>query len=359
VCTNFHLSPRFGFTQGFDRVVGEDFASMPFPNIAVKSLEERIARSPRYFLWLHYFDPHFPYLPRRPWFERWNVSGIANYEELMFDATLTYYDSEREQPARASLTSRDAVWVEKFARLFLLRPIAFIDYMQEKGFEPLDRWLMFFKAAYASEIRLVDRAMEKALAGLGVDDRTLVIITSDHGEEIFDHGQFGHRNNNALWQELINVPLVILMPGRAHAGEVVDAPVSLVDLLPTILDVAGIPVPVDISGLSLVPLIEGGSLPERPLWSEVTCDGNVLRCLVRYPWKYVHDYKAQDGHLYNLEEDPFEKYDLSRLDPERAMSMRVELLDHYEKEQPKWIVDQTPDLTQEEVMRLKLLGYVR
>ena len=93
----------------------------------------------------------------------------------------------------------------------------------------------------------------------------MVVLTSDHGEELFDHGGFEH--GHAMWQELLHVPLVVWAPGVEPGRE--TAPVSLVDVAPTVLDSLGIAPPTPFDGISLwANLTAVEPLPQRPLFAE-------------------------------------------------------------------------------------------
>jgi arylsulfatase A-like enzyme len=359
VCTNYHVSRRFGFGQGFDHFVGEDFAFLPFPNLAVESLLDRIHGSGRYFLWLHYLDPHHPYIPRSPWFERWNDSGLRSYGELTLEATLDRYHALRQVPPGEPVLRSDVALVDKMVKMLGLHPFLMLRHLGEMGVAPRPSWVRFLRAAYESEVRNVDEAMEEALGRLGIDDGTLVIVTADHGEEIYDHGSLGHRSNRSLHEELIHVPLVVLLPGREHAGEVIDDPVSLVDLYPTLLDLLGLPVPGDLPGRSLVPLIEAGQWPPGPVFSEVWDERRRTSCVIRYPWKYVRIPTMDGDALYNLEEDPGERVDLLASEPAIASDLESELIRWSSTLEPRWDAVEALPLSPEEVKRLKLLGYIQ
>src|SRR6185436_3425384 len=89
---------------------------------------------------------------------------------------------------------------------------------------------------------------------LGYAENTIVMVVADHGEEFLDHGRWGHWESN-LYDEIVRVPLIIRMPASAGPrGQVIRQQVSLLDLMPTILDLGGCPLPKDLVGASLVPL---------------------------------------------------------------------------------------------------------
>ncbi|HZR84698.1 MAG TPA: sulfatase [Candidatus Binatia bacterium] len=126
---------------------------------------------------------------------------------------------------------------------------------------------------YAGEVRYTDAEVGKLLAGiaaLGVSESTIVVVAADHGEEFGEHGLSGH--GKALFRESAHVPLIVRAPGIAPPGLRVPVQVSLVDVLPTLLELTGIEPPHRISGRSLVPLLADPSSPafaDRPVFSEV------------------------------------------------------------------------------------------
>lgn len=359
ICTNFHLSRRFGFSQGFDTTVGEDFAFMPFPNMALRSISRRLNRSSRYFLWLHYLDPHHPYMQREPWFSRYNESSLTTYEDLGLQATMAYYRQVQGIGPDTPLTPEDVIRYYKLAERWSFKPMLLFARLRAMGIDPRLDWKRFLAASYASEIRMTDDAVKTALQEiLGVDDGTVIIVTSDHGEELWERGNWGHRGTDSLHQELLHVPLVVILPGQAHAGRVVDEPVSLVDLMPTILELAGLPVPEDLPGRSLVDLMAGDSMEPRPLFAEVDSAMGVSRCIIEYPYKYVHSVTTGDGALYHLAHDPHEQTDLSGQQPQRASAMKDRLIQWLEQTPPRWELKEPPPLSLQQIHKLRLLGYV-
>ena len=128
-------------------------------------------------------------------------------------------------------------------------------------------------AHYDAGIRFVDRQLARlfrTLDELGIDEHTLIVVTSDHGEEFLEHGRFLHTQ---LYEELLRVPLIVRLPGARHAGERSGAPVELADLMPTILDVAGVDAPAGMQGESLLPLAAGEAPRDDALYSSWTPDG--------------------------------------------------------------------------------------
>ena len=109
---------------------------------------------------------------------------------------------------------------------------------------------------YDGSIRGLDTEMGRLferLKGLGLDDRTLVVFTADHGEEFLDHGRTFH--GQSVYGELTQVPLMMRWPGVLPAGRVVDEVVQTIDVMPTLLAISGLTAPPEIQGQSLVPLV--------------------------------------------------------------------------------------------------------
>jgi arylsulfatase A-like enzyme len=122
---------------------------------------------------------------------------------------------------------------------------------------------------YDREIRMVDDQLKgffADLSQLGLERDTMVVVTSDHGEEFGEHGVLGHGSH--LFEEVMHVPLIVRAPGRVAAGRRIPGVVSLIDLYPTLLEFAGVPVPDDIDGISLLPALAGAPLPERAVFAE-------------------------------------------------------------------------------------------
>lgn len=113
-----------------------------------------------------------------------------------------------------------------------------------------DRHLYAGEARYADAV--VAQLMQR-LGDLGLRDDTIVVVTGDHGDEFGEHGAIGHAKT--AFDEVLHVPLVFLSPHLVPAGRRIGTPVSLVDLLPTLLDLNHVPEPPGLHGTSLVPLL--------------------------------------------------------------------------------------------------------
>ncbi len=150
------------------------------------------------------------------------------------------------------------------------------------------------------------------LRRLGLDERTLVVLTSDHGTELLDHGRFFH--GHTLYGELTNVPLIMRWPGRLPAARVIQDLVQGIDIMPTMLELSGIAPPAGLQGQSLRPFLTTSSASEsevrrswpgwspRPAISEQVPDTPAQReelsresvAIVDANWKLIHNTVATD-----------------------------------------------------------------
>jgi len=152
----------------------------------------------------------------------------------------------------------------------------------------------------------VGQVLDK-LEELGLAENTLVIFTSDHGDMQGGHGIVG-KSIAGFYENIARVPFLMRMPGKIKPGTVIDERVSLVDMMPTILDYAGKAAPEGIDGRSLRPVIEGEKRDDKLTFCERTSpEGKWIMRMVRDDqWKYTYRSAGGGNELYNLEEDPEE-----------------------------------------------------
>ncbi len=273
----------------FERL--EDFNSVPADAVCDRALAWLSAHGrSRFFLWVHFFDPHVPWAP----------------------------------PKR---------FRTQYADLYL-GEIAFMD-------EQVGRLLDHLKTA-------------------GLQHKTLVVVVGDHGEGRGQHGELTH--TYFVYDSTMHVPLILNCPGRLPAGRRVQAQTRTVDIAPTILDFVGADPKPDAQGVSLLPMIAaekqdlGLAAYGETMTSHLTMGYAQLRCLRVGDWKYIH---APTPELYNIKQDPAERWNLAAAQPELAKSMRDQITDLLnDAAERSGASSSNPALTAEAVERLASLGYV-
>ena len=176
---------------------------------------------------------------------------------------------------------------------------------------------------YEGEVAFADHCVGEVLEKLrqlGVYDDTLVVITGDHGEMLGEHGELNH--GFFIYEGALRVPLVMRVPGARSASGRVDLPVSLIDIVPTILSLVGAEVPKQVQGMDLTPWLEGRGAGggSRPLYAETVTPthyygASSLLGIIVDEWKYIETTRPE---LYDLRSDPAEAANLLEREPARV-----------------------------------------
>lgn len=189
-------------------------------------------------------------------------------------------------------------------------------------------------------------------------DETIVIVTSDHGEEFWDHGGLDH--GHSYYDELLRVPLMMRIPGEGRKV-IVDQVVGLIDVLPTLLDLVGIPALPVAQGRSLRPLWTEGELPARTYFAESNHETAGLAMRTER-WKLIRSRNAP-MQLYDLWDDPNERHNVCKKERETCQQLvgelqawRSDTLLKRDRIQPAGAPAAEPDAAT--VERLRALGYV-
>jgi arylsulfatase len=291
ISTNSNAGAFFGFAQGFRsfeapklrrKVPGSPYPLFPAEGVtdaALEWLRNRTEHGP-FFLFLHYVDPHDPYLA---------PPGML---------------AEPEPPGRFGGHSAQ-LW-----RLAKTPP-------SERRQADLDR----IRYLYAAEVKYTDVWIGKLIEGLetlGLGSKILLVITADHGEELFDHGATGHGKH--LYEEMLRVPLLISWPGMTERdGRRIAEPVSLIDVAPTILAAWGIAPPGEFRGHDLgSPGRDSRRASGGRVYAEMDLDGVSKNAIRIGSAKLIRSNETTGGgryELYDLATDPGETRDLSREKP--------------------------------------------
>lgn len=281
------------------------------------------------FVFAHYFDAHHPYDPPAP------------YDELYPQATEGLLGDVEDQ-RRAVAEHQEAILGASRGLDDAIVNGLVPELVLEADGRPrgIDTDLA---ARYAGEVSYLDHHLGRLFEGLrqrGLWDDTLVIVTADHGETFWEHGDFWN-HGLGVYQTTAHVPLLIKLPGGSFGGTVVREPVSSVDLLPTVLELLDQKVPEGVSGVSLVGALAGGKVGPRDLFSEATQPARKERaeflwrgaCKAKAVrdgrWKYIWTPYLQVEELYDLASDPGERVNLlAGVDPAaraRARDLRSRL----------------------------------
>lgn len=327
------MSRAMGFARGFQRFDDESRGLAESLPKALAWLDEVADGRAPFYLFLHSFDVHLPYDPPPPYDER--------------------FDGDYAGPVTGAET------------LPLLRGVRRIFEQEGLGaplaLGPADRARV--SALYDGEIAKTDALLAKLLDRLDAPDLvgdTLVVLLSDHGEEFWEHGSVLH--SHTLYQELLHVPLVVRVPAWRDRAARIPAPVSMLDLLPTLLELLGVPTPSALDGRSLLPLLrDPGHAPEAtPLLSEGYPFGRNQQSVALGRLKLIRSLPTGRVELYDLEADPGEQQDLAGSRPE----LRDRLLALLDRELPGGRPLPTDPLARpgeldpETLRRLQELGYV-
>ena len=337
VVGSFVMNVKFGFSQGFS-FYDDDFKASTAtihrrywkgqPDVidqhavetsrkAISWLKRKRSGERPFFLFVHYFDPHAPYVPPEPFLSRFAPAGKPPTE------------------------------LEKII------------------------------GRYDGEIALTDREIGKlfeTLKEMGLEENTLVLVTSDHGEGMGQHGHLGHSIN--IYEEAVRVPLLFRWPDRIAKGSVISAPVEQVDLAPTILDLIGVQSDgFSFQGRSLAAALRGdgdASLDaERPVYlyreyyagrrmklhsgDQVWLKGGKSGIRAGQ-WKYIEGKEENTRELFDLVADPQEQRNLITTFPQKTAELASQLEAweqvHRRKESLK------EKLSEKDLERLKALGYV-
>ncbi len=343
VVSNPVLGTGLGWNTGFDEFL-ESWGGGEFPDdphtfrplvhagrvnsLALPLLAKHRADD-RLFVWIHYSDPHAPYvLPE----------GATN----PFIGDRWYTQDERLRKHQTRGYALDG---------------------------PLE--LRFYVSQYDANVLVVDRAVDELLARareLGLLDDALIVFTADHGESLGEHGSY-FEHGPLPYNTTARVPLLIVRTGSGAAGRRVEKPVELLDLYPTLRDLVAPQKPVaGLEGRSLVPFlaaappVEGGA-DFRFAFSEAGEEPHHYRMVQDGEWKLIYEPGVERRQrpsipggleLYHLTADPGENRNLAQQETEQVRRLRRELLAWMKNVQPR-----TQGEDEESQRALRALGYIQ
>lgn len=329
------LDKVYGFHQGFDYFDYEDL--QPADEIvdkAMRYIEPRLMK--KFFLFLHLYDPHWPYEPE---------------EEIAKE----FWPGQIVNPLRQLIATTD------YAQ-FAIKVIRGADLLND-----------FCLAMYDGEIAQVDRELGRLFTFLydkKVIDRSVLIVTSDHGEEFRDHGYFGH--GLTLYDEVLRVPLIMRFPLMLPEGVLVQGQVQLLDLFPTILGLVGLEADkYDLPGRDLLGMIHAGAADPLPMIAETSMSGEPRYAFRNGRHKLITPYDLDFGRnikiakpeeVFDLQADPAERTNLAATHPKMAEILRRGMAEQMEAIRQRSAAgksfSRSEQLSAQEIERLRSLGYL-
>jgi len=298
---NAGVSGGFGFEQGFDTYYYDKGKFGRFDQSIPRALDWLAKnKDKKFFLFLHGYDVHGQSTP----------PGGFDYRFVDQDYDRRYMGAELEQE--------------------LLRE----EGLQKGQLTMRDEDVQFWRAIYDEKIQRADAKFQRFLdefAKLGVQDKTIFVLTSDHGTEFYEHRRMDH--GFTLYQELVHVPLVIQPPGL-DVGLSIDDRVSSIDIMPTLLELLDIE-PTDqvkkqLRGRSLLPALAGRPV-SRDVFSETNYREYTYKRSITAPdgWKLIYTLERRSRELYDLTNDPAELKDLADGNSAKADELERRLFEHF------------------------------
>ncbi len=314
-------NPSAGFDAGFD-VFDETCLWDTAACVNLKAQQILADLEEPFFLYLHYMEPHSYYDPP-PDYERVFAGAYEGYDFIAAGNPVPIEDMLFADGPQLDISDAD---------------------------------IQHLVDLYDDEIRYFDSQFE--LLGQQLDssrllDRTLLLLTADHGEEFMEHGQVGHCRG--VWDTLTRVPLIVRLPGGSD-GARISAPVQLVDVLPTLLDLLGTPAPdLALEGTSLRPIFDGGV----PTGQFAYSDQSRYRAVDDGRWHLIVDGVERTSTLYDAVEDPLEQHDRFR-PGHPAVDRLGGALNAWLKETGQWVrFDEALAASKAKEEELRALGYLQ
>jgi arylsulfatase A-like enzyme len=315
------LKKRFGLDKGFD-IYEDDVRDLTgltaetINNIVLKHIDQN-TKEP-FFLFINYFDPHYPYTAPEPFDTRFEKRPLSDIESTEADI-----NKDRKKMPRKDREIFEGKYDGE---------IAYMDFYLGKFFE------------YLKEIHAYDESW--------------IIVTADHGESFGEHDYIGH--GAALYDNLIHVPLIIKYPKSWTIRNDLEERIQLMDIMPTILSKLNIPVPETCQGQPL------GQVKHRIIsevnrnMSDIKKNGDRFnrdqKAIYQGPYKLIWSSNGED-ELYDIVEDPRENKNLAGEDPSRVSELTRELEAWY-RDVPKSKKSSLGDIDQKTMEQLKALGYL-
>lgn len=299
---NSNIEKSFNFHQGFDYLFNERIDAAHLTDNFLSLLPK--LRKKRFFAYVHYMDTHLPYNKNK-------YNGLFMQNETVkphLEPGKIDHRTVKKLEISNKLSGEDKAYLESL---------------------------------YDGQIRLIDENIRRIIAALksnNILENTLMVVTSDHGEEFWDHKNFEH--GHTMYNELLKVPFITA--GNKLKHSTINTPVRLIDLLPTFIDILDVKYDnYNLEGVSFRNLLEGKDESpgkEIPIFAMATLYGDEKYCLIWNNKKIIINTRNKRGKIkligfrnkrklefYDITEDPLEKKNLARIEPKRAALYKKQL----------------------------------
>jgi arylsulfatase A-like enzyme len=321
----------FGFATGFDlyhnspkdKIHDLSGSAKSTFDLALDWLTE--AKDDPFFMFLHTYQVHTPYEPSEPY---------------------------RQQFAQSDYQGR---WLERYPALVSFQ-------INNRKIDLSEEEFAHILNLYDAEIRELDdlfASFWSELEALDILDNTIIVITSDHGEDFVEHGWINH--GTTLYDPALLVPLIIIAPDQVPAGTRLRCQRSSTDLMPTVLELAGLEIPTGLDGRSMASELKRGACEgDHPAFSELLNatygfqEDLPIVSLRSEGWKLIRHIKSGELEAYDLRKDPDERVSI----PDDVAPELIEALDAYIATRPDYVAEEEREVPQKLRESLKALGYV-
>ena len=296
---------------------------------ALKFLKKNYRHS--FYLWIHYMDPHDPYSAREEFCTLEYKGKLKPY----FAPMVRFWDTPQLSAIRKGTI-----------------------YLNREDKE-------YIRALYDAEVSYLDQKIGEILSEiekLGIKEKTIIILTSDHGEEFWDHGDYYH--GQSLYDELIKVPLIIKSP-TLPKGKRINHITRLIDVIPTIREILHLPKTEKLQGHSLIKIIKNKIKKYHPAFSEENYYYEDRKSIRTQEYKLILGMDTGKIELYDIINDPYEKEDISTKKAKIAQKLTQQLLqivaenkNYAAKFSSKIILEEEKEKMLDLKKRLKALGYI-
>ncbi len=224
------------------------------------------------------------------------------------------------------------------------------------------------KELLSNSLAIVDKSIGQLLNFIEKNlPNTCIVLLSDHGDALFEHGGFGHGHMKGLYEETVRIPLIIYDKDLNTKGQLVNKPVRIVDILPTILEMSKIECgELKIDGASLLPVIKNVERGERVVIFESGNSHPLQRrkgeeqagILYKGKWKYILYKQSKKEELFNIIDDPKEKINLANKNKPMKDKLKAQLTNFLTNEHPSSTHSGNYKYSDDDLKKLKALGYL-